>query len=220
MKQSIKLIPWFFIVLIAFILTIPLFYQSISQTYAADVTMKVYQQQGNVVFGNDTQLNIFDQRIIVDKKVIAPGNQDTYIFAVANTANSKELPYHIELISENEDEIPLVFWLQKNSSDVYGSLDERLLINTVKLPEYFLGGKKTDWYSLHWQWKFEDGQDIHDSWLGEGGVSTYKLIIRVTGTIPDSPATGDNTPIATVVVVGIVALVVALFALLFRKKRK
>jgi len=152
--------------------------------------MEVYQQEGRKAFGRKTDIDVFNDAKLSQKKLVHPLTNGSYTFAVYNNSNSNSLPYSLEISGVNPDEIPLVFSLRKNGDYVYGGerTTNMLPLSDIKFSEIDLGGKKTDTYIINWEWKTE--RDDIDTAIGRDGSQTYKLVLTATGTVPET----DNIP--------------------------
>ena len=220
-NSKLSAVPWLFLALIIFVLSASIAVSIIPRSLAASVTMEVYQQEGHKVFGKNTALDIFDDPKLGGKKLVQPFSKGSYVFAVFNNSNSDPLPYSLDVLGTNPENIPLVFSLQKNGAYVYGGdgIANMLPLSAVNLSETLLGGKKTDLYTIKWEWKTES--DAIDTTIGKDGTQLYTLTIKATGTVPDAtiPETG-NRPNLLVWVVILSASVFLLLILPLFKRRK
>ena len=214
-------IPWLFLALIMFVLSASIAVSSIPRSLAASVTMEVYQQEGHKVFGKNTSLDIFNDPKLGGKKLVHPFSKGSYVFAVFNNSSSDPLPYSLDVLGTNPEDIPLVFSLQKNGTYVYGGegVANMLPLSKVNLSEATLGGKKTDLYTIKWAWKTES--DAVDTAIGNVGTQLYTLTINATGTIPDAtiPETGDSSNLIVWVAI-VSASMLLLFILPLVRRRK
>ena len=202
--------PWLFFALILFLLSATLGIRVIPHSLAAQVNMEVYEQIGHRVFGRSTSLDVFNNPKLGGRKLVAPFTEDTYTFAVRNTSSSNPLPYTLEIETDNPQDIPLVFSLQKNGKYVFGGSGtlDMLPFDGFTCSEYVLGGGQTDVYTLNWSWKTEN--DVIDTALGDDGTQLYTLTLTATGTMDESsvsPGTGDylriEVPLALLLVGGV-----------------
>ena len=220
-KCKLSVIPWGFLVLIFFMLSATIVFSVIPKSLAAQTTMEVYQQEGQKVFGKETSFDIFNDSKLGGQKLVHPFTEGSYTFAIYNNANSDPLPYSLDITGTNPDEIPLIFSLQKNGEYVYGGEGKPNMIplSEINFPETLLNGKKTDIYTVKWEWKTES--DIIDTAIGNDGTQLYTLIIKATGTILETnvPITGDRSNIFIWFFVMLVSILL-LFILPFRKRKK
>jgi len=220
-KDKLAVVPWFFLAFFAFLLSVTIALAVIPRSLAAQVTMEVYQQEGRKAFGKDTSLDIFNDPKLGDQKLVHPFSKGAYTFAVYNNSNSDPLPYALSISGTNLDDIPLVFSLQKNGEYIYGGNGSANMkpFSEINLAEALIGGKKTDRYTIKWEWKTDN--DAQDTAIGSNGTQLYTLVIKAIGTIPDTlvPRTGYDSGIFVWVVV-VLSAVSMLFILLFLKRKK
>ena len=212
-------VPWLFLALLMVMVSVVIGSIAIPRSLAAQVTMEVYQQEGNKIFGQSTSLDIFDNPKLGGKKLVAPFTMGSYTFGVCNTAASNLLPYSLDVLADNPEDIPIVVSLQKNGVYVFGGANEAdmLPFSSMHFPEINLGGKKTDLYTVRWMWKTDT--DEKDTAIGNIGTQLYKMTITATGTIDEtSPISGDNTNRPLWIALTVVGLL--LFILLLFKRRK
>lgn len=218
-------------------------FSSIPNTLAAKVTMEVYQQADGKAFGKETQLDIFsnDNHYLDGENLVAPYSSGSYTFAVYNSAASNLLPYTLNLASTNQDNIPLVFSLEKNGEYIYGGAndDSMLPLTEINLEDLSLNGNGTDLYTIHWRWKTtSDEEDTAFGTLAVERDLIYKLVITATGSIDESvlpdkggngivekikdslPKTGDVANILTWVIFGGLALLLIIWILLAKRRKK
>ena len=212
--------PWLFLALIVFVLTAVIGSSALPRTLAAEDVMVVYQQKDGKIFGLTTSLDIFDDPKLGGQKLVHPFTKGTYTFAVFNNSGSALLPYALDIIAENPDNIPLVFSVQKNGVYVFGGADKAsmLPITEINFPEISLGGKKTDTYTLKWEWKTES--DAQDTAIGNIGTQLYTLTIRATGTISEGEGPGTGDAYHRLLWVMLILVCVLLLFLLLYKRRK
>lgn len=205
-----------FALLIVLLLSFAAVASVIPKTLAAQVTMDVYQQKGKKAFGNKTSLDIFNDPKFNGQKLIAPYTAGSYTFAVFNNSASQPLPYSIALEGQNQDNIPLVFSLQKNGAYIYGGKNDMLPLSQYKLKDAELKGRKTDLYTLKWKWKTTN--DRMDTQLGNRENLKYSLLLTAVGTINNVIVTGDAFNIHLWIIILCVSAV--LLIVLYRKKVK
>ena len=183
MNKKLYTIPWLFLALMIFVTSAVILFSILPRTLAAQTTMEVYQQEGGKTFGREVSLDVFNDPKLGGQKLLQPFTKGSYTFAVYNNSNSTPLPYSVKFTAINPDGIPIVFSIRKNGDYIYGGAKtaDMIPISENNFSKFFLGGKKTDMYTLNWEWKTES--DAIDTAIGEKGVQTYKLIIAATGTI-------------------------------------
>lgn len=210
---------------------------------------RVYDE--NTVWTSETNIEIFkisyengSQQVTVlsenGEKVIAPGTENTYRFALENTGNV-DLDYTLKMESwfgeEGEKDpvtIPvLARVLDYKGNYLAGTADGKtdvLELNKVSQKGSLTKGYIAP-YTLEWEWPFE-GDDTYDTWLGNLAVEEdITLTIRISTTAsytptPGSdsgiPKTGDTSAIglAVAVMVASSAALMLLLVLPGRRRRK
>jgi|GEM_PF-3987561 len=187
---------WLFAVLTVSLFVGGVALRAVPKSWAAEVTMEVYQQKDGKIFGTETVLDVFDNPKLGGKKLVAPFTKGTYTFAVHNNSDSKVLPYTLNIKSENPHNIPLVFNIEKNGDFLFGGegLSNMLLFTELDLPESLLAGNLVDLYTLNWEWKTEN--DVIDTAIGNDGTQLYKLFITAVGTAEEiEPIIPTETPL-------------------------
>jgi len=224
-------IPWLFLTLMAVLLSASVCFAFIPRTWAAQVTMEVYQQQGHKAFGQETKLDIFNNPKNGGQKIIAPNSHGSYSFAVHNNSNSGSLPYSLTLEAVNPDNIPIFVSLEKNGKEISSGK----LLTELRIPDKPLSGNKTDMYTLNWRWITET--DEVDTNIGNDGTQTYQLNIKATGSLNETDANSDNnggkkgiSPLTgylsnpyiwiVLMIVSSLTILLSLWFLIFSKRRK
>ena len=204
----------FLISLVVLLLVLP-------RTFAPKVTMEVYSQADGKAFSRDVEVDIFNDPKLNNQMLVHPYSKGSFSFAVYNNSESDMLPYYIEIESENPDQIPLIFSLQKNGQYIYGGNEEveMELITYRKFEESYLLGKNTDMYTLKWQWKTES--DVDDTLIGDSGEQFYKLILRAVGTVDEIeiPQTGDRSKLKIFICLAFVSFLLIIL-IRFREKKE
>lgn len=166
------------------------------------------------------------------EKIIAPGTQNEYTFALENTCN-ENVKYEMTMeayFSDGEHTIPVearVFDHKGNYlAGSEGGYADVLALNQVEdkgtlRPGYIMP------YTLQWQWPFERGADDLDTMLGNLAVDedlTLTIVINTVASYTPTadggiPKTGDTSHVMFYAGV-MVSSAAALLVLLFLTKRK
>ena len=122
-------------------------------------------QNGDYYQSNETEINVF-KKDKYNKKLVHPLNKGAYSFAIYNNSKEENLPYELEFIGENLDDIPLVFSLQKNGEYVLGgkNINEKVPLDDFVLENINLEDRTTDVYNLEWAWQTKS--DEIDTFIG------------------------------------------------------
>ena len=215
-SQKLAYLPWFFLGLIAFTLSVVIGLLVVPRSLAAEETMVIYQTEDNKVFGSEIRLNIFDKRIdtngqTVDslspdgKKIIHPFTRGSYSFAVENTSSGVELDYELYVVSLNEHDIPLVFNIKKNGVYIFGDAGNKLRLGEGvdaagdPDPEVLPGnlrGRGTDLYTMEWEWDTDTDQIDTDE-FGNAAMREdleYTIIFTAGGEGSVLPTSRPSTP--------------------------
>lgn len=163
------------------------------------------EDQYEVIWGTDTQVELFRvsyendrQEVTVagrnNEKVIAPGTENTYTFAVKNKSTGW-LDYKLIVqafftgLDGTDKEIPIQARLQGRQWLVGGETEYRPVLELDGAEETTsVGARRHINYTLQWQWPFEqdldgdgniDDGDALDTWLASQGRD-ISLTIRIT----------------------------------------
>ena len=208
-------------------------------------------ENGDKVWENTTRADIFrcsydngrgEMTVIGgdgdQEHVIAPGTSNDYKFTIQNTT-SAPLDYDLYVEAEvigTEHEIPLKISLRADNSGYLagsensGSLED---LDGVR-DSSVLGGGRCNFYTLSWDWSFEQGNDEYDTMLGDLSVKdtiTVRVELKTRARLNadpedpkykdagDKPKTGDDSPYMFLCVITAAALAGALFLFLVGGKR-
>ena len=206
------------------------------------------------VWQTDTQVDIFrlfyengEGKITVrnndgkSDKLIAPGTSNQYVFTLENNGDVP-LDYTMTMeawVEGTGERLPVRarVWDYTNQY-LLGSAGQSadvLALNTVQ-DAAALGAGRYAYYTLEWEWPFEQGTDEHDMMLGNlAADGDITLTVRITTTAvydenPDDPKvsqagvpglhTGDDTPVTAFVIVLAAALLLAGIAFFAGRKQK
>lgn len=199
----------------------------------------------NTVWQGQTKVEIF--RISYDNasgettvrsqdgtKVLAPGTQNTYNFALKNTGDVS-LDYVMKMeayFSDSQTPIPVVARVTDYEGNYLvgstDSMEDVLELNRVEQSGVIASGNVMP-YTLQWEWPYESGDDAYDTMLGNLAVEediSLTIVINTTASYnpnPDQPGgvpdTGDTTNVALLFIT-MVASMAAILILLLLKPRK
>lgn len=196
----------------------------------------------NTIWKSDTQVEIFratyenaQGQVTVKSsradKVVAPGTENSYTFALKNTAKGP-VEYSMSMkayLSNDSYAIPVQVKVSRDTDQRYllgsgSAYADVLKLNTVKDSGTLKKGYVMP-YTLSWQWPFE-GDDVYDTMLGNLEEDLTLTIVIETlasyapaGTGGGIPQTGDTSGIALWFTV-MLASVAGLMCLLLLMRRK
>lgn len=168
------------------------------------------------IWSTKTQVDIFsasyknDQGILTvesenNDKVFAPGTGDSYTFWLKNTGNVP-MDYTLEfeaLFSPKNVKIPVKAKIKSYNGDwLLGEKDkwgDVLKLNNVE-DRATLGVNQYAKYTLDWQWVFERGYDLYDTYLGNRAVNedlSLTIIIKTVAEANTGVSIADNTSDST-----------------------
>lgn len=141
------------LVLITIVVTFLLAFLPLSKI-ARDGEFNIYQVKDNTPFYDERVIDLFDDYILNDDKLIHPLINGVYTFTVNNQADAANLIYSLELTGFNPDNIPLVISLQKNGAYIQGgeSNEDMMPLSSIFLNEEKLLVNMNDIYTLKWRW--------------------------------------------------------------------
>lgn len=169
-------------------------------------------------------------------KVIAPGTGNEYTFYLKNTGNVM-LDYTLEIeafFTPDTQPIPVEVRLKGyDGTYLLGAEDswaDVLELNQVK-DEASISVNRYAYYTLEWQWPYENGNDAYDTLLGNMAVDedlTLSIAIKTVATGEDMTTeihrtdrvtTGDSTNLLVWVFLAVGALVLVTVYCILKKKR-
>lgn len=204
-------------------------------------------QDNNKVWETTTEVDIFNIRyengeavVTVDgmeDKVIAPGTGNAYTFCLKNTGDAI-LDYTLTMeayFTPDTQPIPIEARLKGyNGSYLLGDDDswvDILELNKVEETAY-LRVNRYAYYTLEWQWPFENGDDVYDTFLGNAAVNEdlmLTIVIRTVATGDDMTTqiiqtkeviTGDNAMLLIWIALAASAALLLVILFVYRKKQE
>lgn len=197
----------------------------------------------NTVWSGETEVEIF--RLSYDNgsgdvtvqssngdKLLAPGTENTYTFALQNT-NNTNVAFDMNMeayLSHGENSIPVQVRVYDYEGQYFaGSADqwaEPLALNDV-VDSGTLKPNHSHIYHLQWQWPFE-GDDAYDTMIGNLAVDkdiTLKIVINTRASYTPQegggvPQTGDNSQLLLISIIMVLSLAALLLLLFLRPKRE
>lgn len=131
--------------------------------------------------------------------VIAPGTSNTYKFTIMNKT-SLEVKYSVSikgLFGLTDKNVPITLRLRKGADWIIGSDSE--WVNAKALSEtvntFTVEPKKSDVYSLEWQWPFDVGNDAEDNALANAKIDVdndFNMTITTVSEFVKSPSSVDE----------------------------
>lgn len=160
------------------------------------------------VWITDTEIAIFrvsydngTQNITVQsangENVIAPGTINTYTFKVKNSGDAP-MDYDVRLdawITPEEMPVPVTGRLVRYDSIwVAGDEDTWATVSQLDAAEdkNTLGAGKFAYYTLEWQWPFENGDDALDTFFGNYTDEDITFTIRITTVAEEAEYYSEN----------------------------
>jgi len=213
------------------------------QTSEAEYNFEVYDDEQ--VWKTETKVDIFrisyenGQRQVTvngsnDEKVIAPGTENSYIFKMKNTGDGAvDYKMTVDAYCEPADiKVPVKARVSRyDGTWICGSKTEYVDVDALDNTEdsASLGSGNYTYYTLDWQWPYEQGADDIDTALGNLAAEqdiTFTIKIKTVAEyapVPDSeagiriPQTGDNFNTVLWFAIGGCMLLI-MFLLLFARK--
>lgn len=111
----------------------------------------------NIVWKSKNQLRIFSNPFYDMDNKIAPGDSNTYQFAIINSTNNN-IMYNIDFIEINNNNINMKYRLRRNNEYL---INDYVSYNELKQQNIKLGKNSNDTYYLEWKWfSSEDDNDL------------------------------------------------------------
>lgn len=185
--------------------------------------MRVYQQSGFKVFGQEveTNLDIFSISDFNNEKLVYPNSEGVYTFLVKNNSYGNNLPYSLKIQAENPHNIPIMISLEKNGKSIY----DMKFLTKADFNDNLLAEQEKDTYTLRWMW--DDKDNNMDTILGNNKSKFYTMTISAVGTMDETkaipplipniltPTTGDVASLSIIMIIG-----ASIFLILLFKRRK
>ena len=209
-------------------------------------SFQIYDSQK--VWGTNTAVEIFkvsyvngEKEIKIksdnDDNVIAPGSGSSYTFKLKNN-DTAAVDYNLTFSAEfsNSDiQIPITAkisrydgkWLIGNNEKY-----ENVMLLNQTTDSATVGAGKYTYYTLEWEWPYENDNDYLDTMLGNMSLDqelTFVLKINTTATLSDnpnadggidSPQTSDNVELVIVFMIAFSIFALILFIIFFLDNEK
>lgn len=135
-----------------------------------------------IVLGNENNPQFTDGKIDIFDSKLGPGTSGQYQFSIENK-EKKPVTYKFKLEEEYDkdkiDYFPILYRLSgsnQNSNEANDWVEGSELF----LENYVIGSKKTDDFTLEWEWPYE-GNDHQDTLIGENSID-YSIVLKITAT--------------------------------------
>lgn len=172
----------------------------------ADDSLGFTASDNDTVWSTDTQINIFrhnDIHVQTDgtgsaNNVIAPGTSNNYVFTLQNDKN-ESVKYQLEISGGNDSKYKIPVELSIIDPDGNNMLGNAPVLIEDLGSVHQLGtltGHSEKYYTVKWQWVFENSTDEYDTLLGNHAVSEEipcHININVTAEYDDSSTNGTST---------------------------
>mgnify|MGYP004664816123 CR=1 FL=1 len=139
-----------------------------------DVSDKNIKWENGSIYQTTTKLNIFENPVYNNEKIIAPTSSNTYEFMVKN-GTGYVIDYRLGFVEENPFNINMKYRLRRNGYYVVGSEDEWVSAKDLTSEFENISKGNADNYELDWKW-FESDNDTK---VGTSNA-TYELSISIT----------------------------------------
>lgn len=205
-------------------------------TWSTDTSVEIFRSYYK---DGANQIDVLSAR---GDNVLAPGTDNRFVLRVMNDKNIK-VDYTVTAeayYSHNDKQIPVI--VRFSDSDGKYMLGSEMSwtpvmnLNTLKVSRSLSPACHED-YCLDWQWPFESGNDVYDTYLGNSAVNeditlTVKFkILAKENTNPNTnggkkndgtnPRTGETFNLVVWSVIAVVTLAVLIVVIiLFKRRRK
>ena len=167
----------------------------------------------NTVWTTETEVEIFrisyenGQQVVTVQSddgdsVIAPGTENSYTFKLKNTGNVN-MKYTVEVdayFTPADIPLPVLTRLCRYDAKwIVGSLEQWAEVSVLDKAEdsAVLKPGNYTYYTLDWQWPFEQGDDAYDTYLGNLAVEqdlVFTIVIRTRAEATTGPGGGIQPP--------------------------
>ena len=131
----------------------------------------------NITWGLLSDLNIFEDSLYDNRRLIAPHSTNIYEFIIRNTTG-ETINYSLSFLECNPSNINMKYRLSHDGEYLAGSETEWVTFDELNQSQRIINNRKDDVYYLEWKW-FDAS---NDTTIGEMDYADYKLNIKVTAT--------------------------------------
>lgn len=142
------------------------------------IQIELVPQKPNDIGQEKNILNIFNNTLFENRKVIAPESKGTFEFYIKNKT-SDDINYNISFEDELGEFVNMKYRLKLNGEYIKGTDEQYVQASEINLNKMLLAKNSNDLLSLEWYWKSDDTKDSFVGGLKQDQY--YKLQINVVG---------------------------------------
>lgn len=131
----------------------------------------------NITWGLLSDLNIFEDSLYNNRRLIAPRSTNIYEFIIRNNTG-ETINYNLTFRECNFNKINMKYRLTHEGEYLAGSETKWVTFDELNQSQRIIKNRKDDVYFLEWKWF--DGEN--DTEIGEGDSSDYSLQIILKAT--------------------------------------
>ena len=120
---------------------------------------RIVLTDANIEITKDTELNIFNNKKIEGKKIIAPGSKGTYRFSVKNESKDN-LIYNMRFSDEMTTKVNMKYKLKMDNIYIRGNEKQYVSIDDLDVDSIIVPKDSINIYTLEWCWVDDDENDL------------------------------------------------------------
>ncbi len=144
-------------------------YSTIDTSGTAEKIDVIKVTSEGTTWGENTRLNIFNNKKFNDEKKIAPKSSGTYRFYIKNELEDN-ISYNINLLDDMSNFVNMKYKLKLNNVYVCGNEQTYVSIDELNLKDIILTKDSTSLYTLEWYWEDDDEKDTY---IGSSKTDEY-----------------------------------------------
>ncbi len=108
----------------------------------------------------NTKINIFNNNLFENKKIIAPMSKGKTEFIMKNNTN-EDVEYHFRFVDEMNNFVNMKYRLKMDNVYIRGNKNEYISIDNLDVENVILPKDSISIYTLEWFWESEDEKDTY-----------------------------------------------------------
>lgn len=117
-------------------------------------------ESGDLQITTNTKINIFNNELFENKKIIAPMSKGKTEFVIKNNTN-EDVEYHLRFVDEMNNFVNMKYRLKIDNIYIRGNEKEYIGIENLDVENAVLPKDSTSIYTLEWFWESKDEKDTY-----------------------------------------------------------